>query len=69
MAASQKLEVPELTGVEPARPESLHFVTASRDADSVLAALLAAGITVVGLKERAPRLEDVFLRRTEGKIL
>ncbi|MGE0712438.1 MAG: ATP-binding cassette domain-containing protein [Planctomycetota bacterium] len=46
----------------------LRFQTPARDGNFVLAALLAKGITVLEFKELGPRLEDVFMRRTEGAI-
>ena len=44
------------------------FETADRDANFVLRALIEAQVTVLDFREEGPRLEDVFMRQTEGAV-
>jgi ABC-2 type transport system ATP-binding protein len=59
--------VPELDDVIQDGDE-VHFSTAERDPNAALASLVRAGLPVLSLSEVGPRLEDVFMRETEGKI-
>jgi ABC-2 type transport system ATP-binding protein len=49
--------------------EAVHFSTAERNANVVLGELVRANLTVVHFVEEGPRLEDVFMKQTEGTIL
>lgn len=60
-------EVPGL-GDLVALDDGMRFTTAERDANAALAALLAAGHVVLSFREEEPRLEEVFLRETEGLV-
>lgn len=48
--------------------EGIRFTTPGRDANRALTALLKDGHTILEFVEEGPRLEDVFMRRTEGTI-
>jgi ABC-2 type transport system ATP-binding protein len=47
---------------------AIRFQTPERDANHVLSALLGAKHKVLEFRELGPRLEDVFMRQTEGAI-
>ncbi|MCO5171251.1 MAG: ABC transporter ATP-binding protein [Planctomycetes bacterium] len=49
--------------------DALRLRTRARSPNDALRALVEADVAVLGLAEEGPRLEDVFLRRTEGTIL
>ena len=49
--------------------EGVSFTTEGRDANVALSALLQAGVRVLHFEEQGPKLEDVFMRQTEGTIL
>lgn len=46
----------------------ISFETEDRDANFVLRTLIEAEITILDFREEGPRLEDVFMRRTEGAV-
>jgi hypothetical protein len=48
--------------------EGVRFTTEGRDANVALSALIRAGFVVLQFDEEGPRLEDVFMRETEGMI-
>lgn len=48
--------------------EAIRFTTEGRDANVALSALLKANHTILQFVEEGPRLEDVFMRETEGTI-
>ncbi len=62
------LTVPGLEGVG-LEEEGLRFRTRERSANPALRALVDADIPVVRFHEEGPRLEDVFMKQTEGTIL
>jgi ABC-2 type transport system ATP-binding protein len=49
--------------------EGLRFRTRARTANGALKALVEADIPVLRFQEEGPRLEDVFMKETEGTIL
>ncbi len=59
--------LPELSDVGQ-DDEGIRFTTQGRDANVALAALIRAEHTVLHFVEEGPRLEDVFMRQTEGTI-
>ncbi|MBX3269429.1 MAG: ABC transporter ATP-binding protein [Planctomycetes bacterium] len=62
------LTLPDVRGVA-REHDALRLRTRARSANAALRALIEADVAVLGLEEDGPRLEDVFLRRTEGTIL
>ena len=68
-AAELPAALPAVPGVEIARVDANTFeATMSRDHDlnSVFAALSAAGITITSMRNKANRLEELFVRLVEG---
>lgn len=49
--------------------EGVGFTTEGRNANVALSALLGAEIQVLHFEEQGPKLEDVFMRQTDGRIL
>ena len=59
--------LPDLSGIVE-QEGGLRFATSDRDANGALAALIGANITVLEFREEGPRLEDVFMRQTQGNV-
>mgnify|MGYP002400634976 CR=1 FL=1 len=60
--------IPDLQGLTRGE-DQLRFASPGEHVNHVLGVLLAADVPVLDLSREGPRLEDVFLKRTQGTIL